>query len=151
MLRRLLELPCDDVQALATLARAEGYRFLDRLIEEWLAGKARFDGPGERLFAAFEGDRMIAIGGLHRDPYAGPDRIGRLRRFYVAPDRRRGRVGTDLLGAVLEGADRHFDVIRLRVPNAAAARFYEALGFAATDEPDTTHVLRVSSHRPPAG
>ncbi len=141
MLRRLDDLPLAGIEDLAALARTEGYRFLDRLIAEWQSGETRFDGPGEGLLAHFDGGRMIAVGGLHRDPYAGMDRVARLRRLYVAPDRRQGGVGRALVARLIDDARGRFELVRLRVPDASAAAFYEAIGFARTDLADATHVL----------
>ena len=56
-------LPCG-FAAMQAEARAEGYRFLDRLAAEWDAGTARFAGAGEQLLAAYCDDELDGIGGL---------------------------------------------------------------------------------------
>ena len=143
MLRRLHELPLDEFDALSAHARSEGYRFLDRLRDEWRSGTARFDGDGEALLGAFKMDRLIAIGGLHWDPYAAAPTVGRLRRMYVAPDCRRRGIAANLVARLLQYGRSQFEVVRLRVPNAEAARFYERLGFTSVAEIDATHVMRL--------
>ena len=141
MICGLSSLPVDQVTVLAAMARSEGYRFIDRLLDEWLSGVSRFDGPGERLMGDFEAVDLVAIGGLHRDPYADDIRTGRLRRFYVAPTWRRCGRGRLLVQALLDAGRGEFDVVRLRVPDQAAGRFYESIGFVPTSAPDCTHVL----------
>jgi len=141
MFTRLTQLPHVETAALASLARGEGFRFLDRLIAEWHEG-VRFDGPGERLIGAFNRDRLVAIGGLNRDPYAGSPHIARLRRLYVAPDRRRDGLGRRLVASQLDGDNGQFKVVRLKAPDVAAAAFYDAIGVTRIDNEDATHVVR---------
>ena len=64
-----LDPSADAVGELAREARASGHVFLDRLIADWHSGANRFDKPGECLLGLFDGDRLVAIGGLNRDPY----------------------------------------------------------------------------------
>jgi GNAT superfamily N-acetyltransferase len=143
MLRRIADLPHDQLDALAALARGEGYRLLDRMVDEWRSGTSRFDAPGELLLGVYDEGAVIAIGGIHRDPYAGNDRVGRLRRVYVTPAWRRRGSATTLVRALLDAGRADFDLVRLRVPDARAARYYEALGFDRTDETDATHIMRL--------
>lgn len=124
---------------LAVAARAEGFRFVDRLIDDWNSGANRFSKPGERLAGVFDKGRPIAIGGLNHDPYARRSRIGRLRHLYVLPSHRRLGIGALLVRALLDGADMYFDRIRLRTKTAGGDRFYLALGFTASDDRDATH------------
>jgi len=67
--------------ALRAEARAEGYRFVERLAEDWASGELRFDRPDEVLLAAYAGNKLAAIGGLTLDPVL-PAAL-RVRRFYV--------------------------------------------------------------------
>src|SRR5690242_3568282 len=60
-------------------ARAEGYRFLDRLARDWVSGAIRFSQVGETLLAAYVGDSLAGIGGVTVDPVV-PDAL-RMRRF----------------------------------------------------------------------
>ena len=84
---------------------------------------------------------MLGIGGLNVDPYAGAAGTGRLRRLYVMPEARRQRIGLRLVMALLERAWPVFERVRLSTDTAAAARFYERLGFAPVTAPDATHIL----------
>lgn len=131
------------VPALAALraeARAEGYRFVDTLAEDWETGHNRFDRPGELLLAAWDGGMMIAVGGLNRDPYPCASGTGRLRHVFVAAARRRSGMGGALVRRLMDGAHDHFDRVRLRTASAKAGLFYECLGFVRTNEDHATHV-----------
>ncbi len=64
-----LDPSADAIGEIAREARASGHVFLDRLIADWHSGANRFDKPGECLLGLFDGDRLVAIGGLNRDPY----------------------------------------------------------------------------------
>jgi len=86
---RLNELPADGLAGLVAEAERHGFRFVRRLAEEWASGATRFDGPGEALFAAVVGGRVIGVCGLTADPYAAASRVGRVRRLYVAAAHRR--------------------------------------------------------------
>jgi RimJ/RimL family protein N-acetyltransferase len=76
-----------DVQPLADEAWADGYPFVERMRHDWKSGDNRFDGPGERLIGAFEGETLIGFCGLNRDPYV-PENAGRIRHLYVSLDHR---------------------------------------------------------------
>jgi ribosomal protein S18 acetylase RimI-like enzyme len=125
---------------LAQEARAEGYRFLDRLAQEWADGSNRFDQADECLLGLFEGGVLVAVGGLNRDPYASDPGTGRIRHLYVSPNRRRAGLATRLMQELLLRGRLAFERLRLRTENPAAGRLYEALGFSPTDEPDATHI-----------
>jgi GNAT superfamily N-acetyltransferase len=142
-LRRLEELLECQLEVLLRTSRNEGYRFLDRLTSEWLSGTARFDRPGEHLLGALDSASLIAVGGIHRDPYETTERAGRLRRFYVAPDWRRERVASKMLNTLITGAIGHFDIVRLRAPDERAGAFYEANGFSRSLRAGATHELRL--------
>jgi GNAT superfamily N-acetyltransferase len=95
------ELPAD-FDTIRAEARAEGYRFLDRLAKDWASGAMRFDRPGEALLTAYSGGVLAAIGGITIDPIV-PDAL-RMRRFYVRPAFRRTGIGREIALALLEGA-----------------------------------------------
>src|SRR4051812_20927661 len=134
-----------DVERLAAEAREEGFHHVERLVAEWEAGLNRFDAPGEALFVARNGDRLVGLCGLNRDPYAeAGERAGRVRRMYVRADERRTGVGRALLGAVIAHATGAFAELRLRADDAPADAFYRAAGFVRLSEecgPHTTHRL----------
>ena len=137
-------LPLAGLTQLASEARDEGFAFLNRLIADWGDESNCFDREGERLMSIHVDGELIAIGGLNIDPYGDSDRVGRLRRFYVKPSHRRGGVGHRLIGALLEGAEEHFDIIRLRTNNPDAMAFYEAYGFERVGLENVTHSLALA-------
>jgi GNAT superfamily N-acetyltransferase len=144
---RLSGVPSETLDVLLAESEREGSRFVRRILDEWAAGTNRFDQPGEALFTARLGDRLIGVCGLNVDPYAAAANVGRVRRLYVLSAYRRLGVGRQLVLAVLQAARGRFDVLRLRTTNPEAARLYESLGFtpsATTD--DCTHVIDLGSH-----
>jgi GNAT superfamily N-acetyltransferase len=143
LLARLTELPAGGLAELVTEAEAGGFRFVRRLVAEWEGGEERFDGPGEVLFAAVEDGRVVGVCGLTADPYTTSERVGRVRHLYVAASHRRRGIGRELVAEVVRAARGWFDLLRLRTNDDAAARFYAALGFVPSDEPDCTHLMRL--------
>lgn len=131
--RRLHELPTAALGTLVAESAAAGYRMLERLRREWDDGRTRFDGPGEALLGVYDGPTLIAVGGLTADSYGGPNggdpRVGRLRHVYVRAASRRRGVGRALVRALEVRAAGRFDALVLRTDTAAAAAFYEALGY----------------------
>lgn len=129
-IRPLHPLPAGTIEPLADESTREGFRFVRRLLDENASGEVRFDGPGEVLLGVFDGDELVAVGGVTRDPYGGDATVGRVRHVYVRPPHRGRGVGARLIAALEEHARRHFTALVLRTDTAAAARFYEALGYA---------------------
>lgn len=136
-----LTLPAPGLPALRAAARQEGFRFIDRLVSDWQSGDNRFTDPGERFVGATAGTKLVAVGGLNRDPYADSDRIGRLRHVYVMPARRRIGIGGAVLAALLSDAAAAFDEIRVRTDTGYGSAFYRAAGFSATPGTHHTHAL----------
>lgn len=131
------ELPAD-FDTVRAEARAEGYRFLDRLASDWALGAMRFDRSGEALLAAYSEGVLTAIGGITIDPIV-PYAL-RMRRFYVRSAFRRAGIGREIAQALLERAFRSVRVVTL---NAAvdSVPFWEALGFVPQVLDGHTHVL----------
>ncbi len=123
--------------------RAEGFQFVERLVAEWDSGVSRFDGPGETLLGCFESGKLIAVGGVHCDPFAGRPEIGRVRHVYVRPLFRKRGVGVALVAALIEAGRQHYQCLRLRPYNPAAARIYERLGFQPVSAERATHILHI--------
>ena len=142
---RLIGVPSETLDVLLADSEREGSRFVRRLVDEWATGANRFDRPGEALFIARIGERLVGICGLNVDPYVAAANVGRVRRLYVLSAYRGLGVGRRLVMAVLQAARGRFDVLRLRTTNPAAARLYESLGFTpSTAGNDCTHVIDVS-------
>jgi GNAT superfamily N-acetyltransferase len=120
-----------DLQALAEAARRDGYEFLLKFQTEWSSGALRFDGPGECLFIAELGRRLIGMSGICRDPYQDHPDVGRLRHVYVEAEFRSRGLARELVLACLACTATHFRIIRLNTSNPVAARLYERLGFQA--------------------
>jgi len=137
----LLPPPWPELAPLVGESEREGFRFLARLRQEFDDGTNRFDAPGEALLGCRRGAELEAVGGLNRDPWSPEPRAGRLRHLYVSPASRRSGVGRMLIDALVAAARPHFRVLLLRTDTPAAARFYEALGFAPVSSPHATHRL----------
>lgn len=119
--------------ALRAEADAEGHRNLSRLADEMAGAPELFTA----LLAAFDGGDLVGVGGLTAEP-ADPS-AQRMRRLYVAPRARRAGVGRALANALLNealGLTRH---VTVHAGDPAAARFWEALGFAAVEGRPWSH------------
>ena len=140
---RVHELP-GEIDALAAEALAEGFRFVERLRDDWVAGSNRFDLPGEAFFVARSGRALIGVCGLNRDPYTSDVSCGRLRRLYVRGEARRRGVARALTHSVLDVARASFSVVRLRTLDPEARAFYRSLGFSVVESnPVVSHEYRV--------
>jgi GNAT superfamily N-acetyltransferase len=134
-----------EIAPLVTEASTAGFPFMQTLRREWDNGSNRFSQPGEVYLGAWLGNRLIAAGGLNRDPYAQDPTIGRVRHVYVLSRYRRSGAGRFLLDAITDRARPHFSLLRLRTRTAAGAAFYESLGFARSDEAEATHILALQA------
>ena len=134
-----------DLSHLVSESKELGFRFLERLVNDFKEGKNTFNKEGEAIYGVYkkQGD-LIAIGGLNRDPYSNPLKVGRLRRFYVAKAYRRNGIGSLLLNKIILDAKNHFEVMVLHTDTMEAGRFYTAYGFSENDEdPNSTHYLNL--------
>ena len=139
-IRRVRELP-PDIEALVLPSLAEDFRAIVRLRDDWLAGENRFDDDGAALYEA-RSDRLVGIGGLNVDPYAGDPEVGRVRHLYVLPEARRRGVASAIVTHVVERARGCFGELRLRTYREDAAALYAFCGFRAVPGADDhTHVL----------
>jgi GNAT superfamily N-acetyltransferase len=131
-------------QMLLKTSLDEGYDFIQKLCDEYATGTNRFDAPGAILLGASLNDELIAVGGVHSDPYLQTTTIGRVRHVYVLPEYRRQGLGKELMLALIQHARTHFETLTLRTPTAHGDSFYKSLGL--TDEPrfeNATHWLRL--------
>ena len=127
---------------IADAADAEGVRNLGLLLAEWASGAQRFAGEGEALFAAYVGGELAGVGGVSREAHTSVKAM-RLRRFYVAASFRRLGVGRALAGAAMQQGLQAAPMLTLNArASAAAAPFWEALGFERDERNGWTHVLR---------
>jgi GNAT superfamily N-acetyltransferase len=143
-LQRVIEELPTGFDALRAEARAEGYRFLERLATDWMSGTARFDRKGEALLCARVNGVLAGIGGLTIEPVV-PDAL-RMRRFYVRLAYRRCGIGRRLATSLLERA---WSASRLVTVNAAPASavFWESLGFAPDLRDGHTHIQQLDKRR----
>ena len=143
---RLETLDEGDLRPLVDASEREGFRFVRRVEREWAAGKNRFSRPGEALFGAFVGQRLVGLCGLMLDPYANQPGVARLRNLYVLPEWRGRGIGEGLTRAVMAASSGGaFTALRLRAATAEASRLYERLGFVAVPaEPECTHRLTLT-------
>lgn len=119
----------DDLPALQDEAAAEGYRFVDGIMEEWNAG--RYAGADDRntLFALYREGVLAAIGAVTPDPYDPAPDLLRIRHVYVRPGNRREGVGRVLAGALIQQGLALAPRLSLNAADAGAAAFWEAMGF----------------------
>ena len=139
--------PLTDLEQLTGLeadVNADGQAMVSRLIREWRDGRNRFSAAGEGVYVAKRGERVCGVCGLNRDPYAGDDSIGRVRRLYVSVRERRTGIGRALIDRLRADASGVYSWIHLRTHEHEAAVFYEANGFEPiAGNPDYTHRRRV--------
>jgi GNAT superfamily N-acetyltransferase len=126
--------------ALREEAALDGFRFLERLVNDWAGRINRFEAPGEKLIGAFVAEKLVGVAGLSREPFEPAPGRARLRHLYVLQAFRRMGVGGTLVRHLLEEASEVFDEMRLRTDTAEAAAFYERLGFNPVLLDTATHV-----------
>ncbi len=136
-----IDLPLPGIEQLQRDALDEGYKFIERLSEEWSSGANRFDAPGEILCGCMDEGVLVAVGGLNHDPFVAASDVGRIRRIYVRPAWRRKGIGEALVTTLVESARKTFRCVRLRTDNPAAAQLYERLGFVNKPDSNATHLL----------
>jgi GNAT superfamily N-acetyltransferase len=141
---RISEWPEAAIAGLLAESEQEGFRFVRRATEEWRSGVNTFSKEGEAFFGVFEGERLLAIGGINREPGGG----GRLRRFYVRRAERGRGNGRQLLQHILAFARGHYSRVGLRCDTDAADQFYCHCGFGRTAlEAGVTHVIELEAAR----
>jgi GNAT superfamily N-acetyltransferase len=127
-IERLTGSPAERVAELVVESERHGLRFIRRLAEEWTSGANRFDQPGEALFVARIGERVVGVCGLNVDPYAAEPRVGRVRHLYVLSGQRRLGVGRRLVSEIIDAPE--------------AGQLYQALGFRpSVGTADCTHIM----------
>lgn len=135
----------DDFIEMKKASFAEGFEFLDKMEKSWSSGENKFNKQGEVLFVAIENGKTVGICGLNIDPYTDDQYIGRVRHLYIMPSARRKGLARKLVGAVTAHAENHFDILRLRTNNPEACKFYENLGFSASNRDYETHYKKLKA------
>jgi GNAT superfamily N-acetyltransferase len=129
----------NELDGLVIRSLEEGFKFVQRLRDQYESGINRFDQHGEALLLARDASNVIAVIGLNIDPGGRPD-VMRVRRFYVLPEYRRQGLGQKMLLEVIELARAaRAEVLELHTDNPHAARFYERNGFQALNSSNFTH------------
>jgi GNAT superfamily N-acetyltransferase len=134
-----------DLSNLVNECKEEGFRFLERLVNDYKNGTNNFDKPGEVLYGIFDEEGvLIAIGGLNIDPFSNEQKIGRLRRFYVSKNYRRIGLGGILLKKIIFDAKNYYNILVLHTDTEQADKFYTSLGFTKENTyPNSTHCLNL--------
>jgi len=132
-----------DITHLVKESKEEGFRFLERLVNDYENGTNKFNKPGESLYGLFNKEGvLIAIGGLNIDPFSNDEKVGRLRRFYVSKDYRRKGLGRLLLTQIINDAKHFYKVLVLHTDTEQGDKFYTSLGFSKVNiYPNSTHNL----------
>jgi ribosomal protein S18 acetylase RimI-like enzyme len=111
----------NELDGLVIRSLEEGFKFVQRLRDEYQSGVNRFDQPAE-----------------------GQPGVLRLRRFYVLPKYRRHGLGQKMLLEVIELARAApAKILELHTDNPHAARFYERHGFQALTSNNPSHRLEL--------
>jgi GNAT superfamily N-acetyltransferase len=135
---RITQLPIG-TRTLRDEADRGGIRNMGLLLDEWASGFERFDGPGEALFAAFDGDTLVGIGGVANETDTP---AMRMRRLYVLTDWRKRGVGRLLANAMMEHGFRSAARLTCNARPPGAAEFWDAMGFVRVDAANWTHEKR---------
>jgi ribosomal protein S18 acetylase RimI-like enzyme len=142
-IERVRTLEPSELDDLVARSLEEGFRFVQRLRDEYASGQNRFERPGEALLIARELQTVIAVIGLNLDPH-GQTGVMRVRRFYVLPEYRSVGLGQKMLLEVIELARvANARALELRTDNPRASRFYEQNGFEVILAEHATHRLEL--------
>jgi GNAT superfamily N-acetyltransferase len=129
------------MEVLRAEAPSAGFRFIEKLVNEWderqSLRSARRDFGGR-----FSNGQLVAVGGLNIDPYTEDITVARLRHIYVLKNVRRRGVASNVARYLLDAARTSFDSVRLFTDTAEAATFSDALGFAPAKSTHATHAIR---------
>ena len=142
----ITELP-GDFPKLIESAEAEGFQALTTLARNFESGTNRFYRAGEVLLTLWDGDDLLGVGGLNRDPYFPKQNVGRLRHLYVLPSLRSQGLGRSLVEALEARAQDVFPILQLFTQSVRAGAFYEALGYQVVrGEDKVSHRKVLASH-----
>lgn len=134
-----------NLEPLISASGDEGYEFVQRLWNEYENGTNRFDTGGGVLYAANDDNAMVAIGGIHPDPYLNDPKIRRVRHLYVLPDYRRHGLGGLVMRKLISHSQAHFHTLTLRTLTEHGDKFYKSLAFNDEKRFDqATHWLKLT-------
>ncbi|UCZ55050.1 GNAT family N-acetyltransferase [Bacillus shivajii] len=136
-----------DLGHLVKESKEDGFRFVERLVNDYKNGSNTFNNSGEGLFGVFsEEGILVAIGGLNIDPFSNDQSIGRLRRFYVSKEHRRNGVGSLLVKKIIDEAKGYYKILVLNTDTEQADKFYTSLGFSKENHyPNSSHFMEFKS------
>lgn len=130
----------EDIEELRNESKKEGYNLIEKLINDFISGKNKFNKPGEALIVYEVGGKIIGVCGLNIDP-ADPER-GRMRRLYVLPQYRKKGIGRELVQELIDHSTKNFKSVSVNIGNFDISKFYEGLGFKKYDkEEGITHLF----------
>lgn len=132
---KIIEVDRLEIQAISHLLESsqdEGFRHIDRLVNEYKSGVNTFSQEGEVLFVAVDCAEWIGICGLNQETSINK-KIGRIRRLYVEPQYRNKGIGKELIKAIINHGRPYFKRLVLKTDNEKAYTFYKGLGFKETD------------------
>ncbi|MGE7920020.1 GNAT family N-acetyltransferase [Viridibacillus sp. NPDC093762] len=132
-----------DFDSLVKQSKEDGFRFVERLVNDYKNGSNTFNHFGECLFGVFnEEGLLVAIGGLNKDPFSNEHSIGRLRRFYVNKAYRRNGIGSLLVKRIIEKAKKYYKIMVLHTDTEQADKFYTSMGFLKENlYPNSSHYM----------
>lgn len=136
------ELHLEQIGHLIEECTEEGFSFMQKLREEYVSGRNRFDKHGEVLYIALIDQKIVGICGLNLDPYEKKLTIGRVRHLYVAKGYRKQGIASQLVQNIISEAKQHFLEVTLRTNNPEADRLYRSIGFSTDSKYESvTHIL----------
>ena len=140
----------EDLAALSEEATAAGIINVARLVERWRDGSERYDAPGESMLLARVSDVVVGVGGIAWCPdVAGALRV---RRFYVSDSYRRRGIARMLATPLVDSGFEHTEAITCNaMASAAAAPFWESMGFESVDINGITHLCVRPPRHPSSG
>lgn len=136
-----------DLDHIVKQSKEEGFRFVERLLNDYKNGSNTFHHSGEGLFGVFNKEGLlVAVGGLNKDPFSNEHYIGRLRRFYVRKEYRRNGVGSILVKRIIDEAKRYYKILVLHTDTEQADTFYSSIGFSKGNlYPNSSHFMEFKS------
>ncbi|RDI42166.1 GNAT family N-acetyltransferase [Falsibacillus pallidus] len=145
VVKQINDLSKVDLSLLIKESKEDGFRFVERLVNDYHDGTNTFSQHGEALFGVFnEHGEIVVIGGVNIDPFSDRPNTGRLRRFYVSREYRRNGLGSLLLKSIIDEASKHFSILVLHTDTIDADRFYTSYGFTKGDAyPNSTHYMEL--------